>query len=298
MASHRIKRALHPDHDASLLLDLQRSAIASRRAMLDLGHRQRIRLHYGAMMSCVELLTVLYRSWMVYRVDEPGWERRDRFVLSKGHAAPALYVTLSSVGFFPAAELDGFRTLHSRLQGHPDRNKTPGVECTTGSLGQGFPVACGMALGGRIDGAPFRVYCLIGDGECNEGSVWEAALIAANLGLDNLTVLVDRNQKSSYGEMKGRNDVEPLADKWRSFGWAVSECDGHDFVSISRSLQEAEERRGRSSVVLCRTVKGKGIPWAEGNRCKSNFYLEEDWYRQALEHLDRSERELHARSAP
>lgn len=130
MAGHRIERALHPDHDAPLLSDLQRSAIASRRAMLDLGHRLGIRLHYGAMMSCVELLAILYRSWMEYRVEEPGWERRDRFVLSKGHAAPALYVTLPSIGFFPAAELDGFRALHSRLQGHPDRNKTPGVECS------------------------------------------------------------------------------------------------------------------------------------------------------------------------
>lgn len=260
--------------------------------MLDLGHRLQIRLHYGAMMSCVELLIALYEYRMQYRADEPGWGGRDRFVLSKGHAAPALYAVLSKVGFFPETEFDSFRRLHGLLQGHPDRNKTPGVDCSTGSLGQGFPVACGMALGAKIDGSAFRVFSLISDGECNEGSTWEAALIASNLKLDNLTLLLDWNRKTSYGEMAGRNDVEPLALKWQSFGWKVGECDGHDFASIIPALEQASEIHGVPSVVLCHTVKGKGIPWVERNRARSNFLLEEGAYREAMEHLDVLAKEL------
>ena len=271
---------------------LKLAAVAQRRRLLQLGQDLSIRLHYGACMSAIEILTTLYLEWMRLDPLQPDAPDRDRFVLSKGHAAPALYVTLALRGFFPDSEFAGFRRLHSHLQGHPDRNKTPGVDCTTGSLGQGFPVACGMALGGQMDARPYRVYSLLSDGECNEGSVWEAALIAANLKLDNLTVLLDWNQKSSYGPMAGRNDIAPLKDKWTAFGWAVFECDGHDFVSLTRSLAEAEQVQGQPAVLLCHTIKGRGIPYAETHNTRSNFALTEEQFEEAMAHLDALEAEI------
>ena len=286
------KAALDPNHDAAAIQQLALLAIAQRRRLLALGNDLRIRLHYGASMSCVDILTLLYQRWLRIDPRQPDWEGRDRFILSKGHAAPALYVALAQRGFFADTEFDQFRTLGNILQGHPDRNKTPGVDCTTGSLGQGFPVGCGMALGAKIDDAPFRVYALISDGECNEGSVWEAALIAANLNLDRLTLLVDWNQKSSYGPMEGRNAVAPLADKWRAFGWRTIECDGHDFVSLSNALAEAERVRNAPSVLLCHTIKGKGIPWVEANNARSNFALTAAQYEEAIAHLDTLESNL------
>ena len=255
------KEPLDPRGDSDAIAALELKAIAVRRFILELGLRSHIRLHYGAIMSVVEILTLLYDRWMTVDPVRPGWELRDRFILSKGHAAPALYVVLSLTGYFARSEFEGFRRIGSTLQGHPDRCKTPGVECSTGSLGQGFPVACGMALASRIDAASWKVYSCIGDGECNEGSTWEAAMIASNLSLDRLVVLVDANGKSSYGPMNNRNSVEPLGDKWRAFNWEVFECDGHDFVSLSRSLANADKVKGRPSAVLCTTVKGKGIPW-------------------------------------
>ncbi len=281
--AQKIPLDLHSD--ASILQNLNAAAIVQRRKILELGHAHSIRLHYGAIMSCTEILTILYFRWMNIQPQNPGWDGRDRFVLSKGHAAPALYAALWLRGFFPGDWFDNFRRLHNPLQGHPDRSKTPGVDCSTGSLGQGFPVACGMALAAKIDHASYRVYALISDGECNEGSTWEAAMIAANLGLDRITVLLDWNQKSSYGPMHGRNDVVPLADKWLAFGWKVLECDGHDFVSLSAALAAAEHPNGQPSVILCRTLKGKGIPYAETHPVRSNFGLTEEQYQQAIDYL-------------
>lgn len=286
------KRALDAGADRAAIAGLELRAIEARRFLLSLGARQRIRLHYGAMTSAVEILTLLYARWLTVDPQCPDWKDRDRFVLSKGHAAPALYVALCQAGFFPASEFDGFRRLGSKLQGHPDRNKTPGVDCSTGSLGQGFPVACGMALASRIEGAPWKAYACVSDGECNEGSTWEAALVAANLRLDRLVVLLDVNGKSSYGPMEGRNSVEPLQDKWRSFGWHVLDCDGHDFVSLSRALAEAEAVQGSPAAIICRTVKGKGIPWAERNNARSNYFLEEAHCAEALAALDAREEVL------
>ncbi len=290
--THGCKLALRPGEDGDAVVALELRAIEARRFMLSLGARQRIRLHYGAMMSAVEILTLLYERWLVLDPRRPDLADRDRFVLSKGHAAPALYTALCLAGFFPASEFDGFRKVGSRLQGHPDRNKTPGVDCSTGSLGQGLPVACGMALAAGMERAPWKAYALVSDGECNEGSTWEAALIAANLKLDRLVALVDVNGKSSYGPMQGRNDVEPLQDKWRAFRWKTFECDGHDFVALSRALAEAEAVRGAPAVVLCRTVKGKGIPWNERAQARSNYLLEEAHCAEALAALEAQEREI------
>jgi transketolase len=292
------KQILDPVADIGTIRALKQAAIEQRRLLLELGHRGPIRLHYGAMMSCIDILTLLYLRWLNVDPHNPGWPDRDRFVLSKGHAAPALYAALWIRGFFPMEAFDSFRRLGSLLQGHPDRNKTPGVDCTTGSLGQGFPVACGMALGAGIDQASYRVYALISDGECNEGSVWEAALIAANLKINRLTVLLDWNKKSSYGPMEGRNDIQPLADKWQAFGWAVLECDGHDFVSLSQALSAAEQVRDRPAVLLCHTIKGRGIPHAETQPTRSNFSLTEEQFQEALAHLIDEEQSLQIMVTP
>jgi transketolase len=297
MQTNPAKKPLDGRQDAKALQELKLRAIAVRRFLLNLGFEKGIRLHYGAMLSIIEILVLLYDRWLRHDPKNPEWEGRDRFVLSKGHAAPALYAALAFAGFFGLGEFASFRTLGSRLQGHPDRNKTPGVDCSTGSLGQGFPVACGMALSSKIDQGNCKVYACLSDGECNEGSIWEAALIASNLGLDALIAIVDWNKKSSYGSMKNRNDVEPLIEKWRAFNWATYECDGHDYLSLSAALSRAESTKGKPSVLLCHTVKGKGIPWAEGTDTRSNFQLEKKYYEEALAALHGSEKEILHESA-
>lgn len=286
------KTALDPQRHAQALRELQLAALDMRRKILYMGHHNRIRLHYGALMSMVEIVTTLYLHWLKVDPAAPDWAERDRFVLSKGHGAPSVYVALWMRGFFEARHFDGFRRMGSILQGHPDRHKTPGIDSCSGSLGQGFPVACGMALGAKIDDAPYRVYTLLSDGECNEGSIWEAAQIASNLGLDRLTAVLDWNKKSSYGFMAGRNDIEPLPDKWLAFNWAVFECDGHDFNSITAALQAAEATKGRPAVVLCHTVKGKGIPYVENYPVKPNILLDQEKYEECLAHLEKVEKGL------
>ena len=271
----------------------KKKAAIVRRFLLELGSEKKIKLHYGGMFSCIEILVVLYNYWMHVDPKRPQWSDRDRFVLSKGHAAPALYGVLADSGYFPYSFFNNFRSIGSLLQGHPDRSKTPGVDCSTGSLGQGMPVACGMAMGSLLNKnlinngkLPFRVFTLISDGECNEGSIWEAALIASNKHLYNLTVLMDCNNKSSYGPMEGRNSIHPIRDKWVSFGWQVLECNGHDFKSILFSLEEAEKQNDKPSIILCNTIKNKGIPYAEKHNMKSNYFLESEYLQKALNSLD------------
>jgi len=290
LATEKLRREIPPSADT--LRGYQLAAVAMRRKIVEMGYANHIRLHYGALMSMVEIMTALYLGWLNVDPGRPDWPERDRFVLSKGHGAPALYVALWLRGFFDERHFNGFRRLGSILQGHPDRLKSPGVDCSSGSLGQGFPVACGMALGVKMDLAAYRVYCLLSDGECNEGSVWEAAQIAGNLKLGHLKVLMDRNKKSSYGWMAGRNDVEPLADKWRDFNWAVFECDGHDFASITAALAQVEQVEDRPAIVICHTVKGKGIPYVENYPTKPNILLTEEKYRECLAHLEGVESEL------
>jgi transketolase len=286
------KVALDPYKDQETIISLRLAANNMRRAILEMGYINRIRLHYGALMSMTEIMTLLYGMWLNVKPDQPDWADRDRFVLSKGHGAPAVYVALHMRGFFGHSHFKGFRRLNSILQGHPDRLKTPGIDCSTGSLGQGMPVACGMALAAQIDQSNFRIYSLMSDGECNEGSIWEAAQIASNMGLNRLTVLVDWNKKSSYGSMAGRNDVEPLAKKWEAFNWEVLECDGHDFSSLSLALHQSESVKTKPVVILCNTFKGKGIPYIENYPVKPNILLTEDRYQQCLTHLNKIEEEL------
>lgn len=260
--------------------------------MVEMGHSSQIRLHYGAIMGIVEIMVLLYSHWLDVNPCEPEWYERDRFVLSKGHGAPALYAVLGEAGFFPEEAFKSFRRFGTILQGHPDRLKTPGVDVTSGSLGQGLGVTIGLALGAKLRDASWRTYCLISDGECNEGSTWEAAMIATNQRLDNLVVLMDRNRKSSYGLMVGRNDIEPLADKWRDFGWSTFEANGHSFYSLSQKLAAAEAVERRPSIVICHTVKGKGIPFVENYPSKPNILLTEEQYQQCLDVIQRAEQEV------
>ncbi len=217
--------------------------------------------HPGGSLSCVEILVLLYRGILRHDPENPRWERRDRFVLSKGHAAPALYAVLSRCGYFECDELFTLRRLRSRLQGHPHMQDLPGLDCSTGSLGQGLSIASGLALGLSLKGTGNRVYCLLGDGELQEGAVWEAAMAAPALGLDNLTAIVDNNGVQLDGPTCSIIPVEPLEDKWRSFGWRVQRCDGHD----PEELKTALSHPGRGPLaVIADTVKGRGVSFMEG----------------------------------
>lgn len=222
--------------------------------------------HIGGSLSMVEILISLYHKHI--RVDpcNPCWEDRDRFVLSKGHNAPGLYVVLADKGFFPKEYLTtSFRRINSKLQGHPDMKKTPGVDMTTGSLGIGLSAACGMAIGARINNKDYRTYVLIGDGETNEGQIWEAAATAAHYRLDNLTAFIDCNKLQNDGNTNDIKGMEPMKIKWESFGWNALEVDGHDFKKLLAAIEEAKAIKGMPTVIICRTVKGKGVSFMENS---------------------------------
>lgn len=215
--------------------------------------------HPGGSLSAVEILAVLY--FMIMKVDpqNPQDPERDRFVLSKGHAAPVLYATLAEKGFFAQEELAGLRKLGSRLQGHPDMKSVPGVEMSTGSLGQGISASVGIALAARLDQKSYRVYTLLGDGELEEGQVWEAAMFASHYKLSNLTAIVDFNGLQIDGPISSVLSPLPIPDKWRSFGWHVIEADGHDPRAVYNAVQEAKSITDKPSVIIAKTLKGKGI---------------------------------------
>ena len=219
--------------------------------------------HTGGSLSAIDMVTALYFSKMRHDPANPDWAERDRFVLSKGHAAPAQYVALAYAGYFPMEDLMMLRRLGSHLQGHPDSKSTPGVEVCTGSLGQGLSMANGMALGLRLDGRESRVYALLGDGELQEGQVWEAAMAAAHYKIDNLCALVDANALQIDGEVAKIMNVAPIAAKFKAFGWHAMEIDGHDMAAILAALDHAETIKGQPTVIVANTVKGKGVSFFE-----------------------------------
>ena len=221
--------------------------------------------HPGGSLSAADIVTALYFKELRYEPTNPQWPERDRFILSKGHAAPILYAALAESGYFPVAELSTLRQLGSCLQGHTDRTLTPGVEMSSGSLGQGLSFAIGTALAGRLDKRSYRVYALLGDGECDEGQVWEAAMAAAHFKLDNLLAIVDHNGLQLDGTNRQIMNLEPLADKWRSFGWHVVEINGHDFPAILGAFWEAKKIKGQPTAVIALTIKGKGVSFMENN---------------------------------
>ncbi len=221
--------------------------------------------HIGSAFSLVEIVRVLYDDILACKEGEPEWPGRDRFILSKGHGCLALYPLLAEKGFFPESELWKFCKSDGILGGHPDRDKIPGVEASTGSLGHGLPIGVGFALSARYDGAAHRVFVVMGDGESNEGSVWEAAMCAGKHGLDRLTVIVDYNKQQSYSTTREVQDMEPFMAKWRAFGFAAAEVDGHDTGALRSVFSRLPLEPGRPSTVICHTVKGKGIAHVEGN---------------------------------
>ncbi len=222
--------------------------------------------HPSSSFSAVEIVVALYFGGILrYRPQDPWWPDRDRFIMSKGHAAPLLYAALARAGYFPREELWRLRQLDSPVQGHPIQGCLPGVEATTGSLGQGLSLGIGHVLGGRLNGRNYRVYVLLGDGECEAGQVWEAAMAAAHFRADNLTAILDYNKYQETGPISREMALEPLADKWRAFGWQVGEVDGHDLAALIPALKEAGHVTGRPSIVIAHTVKGKGVSFVEAD---------------------------------
>ena len=228
--------------------------------------------HLGGPLSAADILAALFFHEMRIRPDEPGWPDRDRFILSKGHSSIGLYAAMALRGYFPVEELATFDAAHSRLQGHPDMTRLPGLDMSTGSLGMGISAGMGMALGARLTGRAVRVYVMLGDGECQEGEVWEGAMAAARYGLDNLVVIVDHNKLQQYGWPGDGPDgrIPPqvpgeLVGKWKAFGWRVLEIDGHDMRDILGGLERAVRGDGRPVVIVANTIKGKGVSYMEGH---------------------------------
>ena len=219
--------------------------------------------HPGGSLSAADVITYLYFKEMKVDPSNPKWEDRDRFVLSKGHAAPALYGALAVKGFFPEDEIKNLRKPQSFLQGHPDMRKVPGVDMSTGSLGQGVSCAVGMALNGKITGKDYRVYSVLGDGEIQEGQVWEAAMFASHKKLDNLTIFIDNNNLQIDGTMDEVNSPYPIPEKFAAFGWNTVEIDGHDFEQIEDAIAQAKSVKGKPTAVIMHTVKGKGVSFME-----------------------------------
>ncbi len=235
-----------------------------RRHGLEMTHLSR-GSHIGAIFSLAEIAAVLYARVLRVRPDEPDWPDRDRLILSKGHAGAAVYAALAERGFFPVEELSTHYADGSRLSGHVSHKGVPGAEFSTGSLGHGLSAAVGMALGARMNGAAWYTFCVLGDGECDEGSVWEAALQAHHYGLDRLIAVVDHNRMQSLDFCENTLALEPFADKWRAFGWNAIEADGHDTDALTEAFAAAKRHSGSPSVIIAKTVKGKGVSFMEND---------------------------------
>jgi transketolase len=245
-----------------LLQELRKLSAGVRRRSLRMVHRAKLG-HPGGDLSSADILVTLYFAVLRIDKDRPDAPDRDRFIMSKGHCSASLYATLAAAGFLPEEELETFAQPLSRLSGHPDRTKTPGVEASTGTLGHGLPVAVGAALAARIDGAAWRTFVLTGDGELQEGSNWEAAMAAAHFGLDNLTLVVDRNMLQQGDATERTIRLEPLAEKWRAFGWAVREVNGHDHAALLEAFGRLPFEPGRPSCIIAHTHKGCGVSFIE-----------------------------------
>lgn len=241
--------------------------------------------HPGGSLSVADMLTYLYNARMNVNPEQPDMPDRDRLVLSKGHTAPALYSTLANRGFFPVEELKTLRHIDSRLQGHPVLKKVPGVDMSTGSLGQGISAACGMALSGKISSAHYRVYAILGDGEIEEGQVWEAAMFAAHYQLDNLVAVVDNNNLQIDGKITEVMSPYPIDEKFAAFGWHVIKIDAHDFDQIEKAIDEAETVTGQPTVIIQKSLKGKGVSFMEDKVAWHGTAPNEEQYNQAMSEL-------------
>lgn len=242
--------------------------------------------HPGGSLSCADIIACLYFHEMRHYSNNPSWSERDHFVLSKGHSAPALYSALAECGYFDRSELNNLRKIGCMLQGHPDCNKTPGVEVATGSLGQGLSIANGIALGVRLDGIKSRVYCLLGDGELQEGQVWEAAMTAAHFKLNNVCAILDHNNLQIDGNVSLVMGIEPVADKWNAFGWNVLEIDAHNISQILNAFEQAKVEKNKPTIIIAKSVKGKGVSFMENNCDYHGKAPNADEMKKALEELD------------
>jgi len=241
--------------------------------------------HPGGALSCADILTVLYFNQMNINPKEPKAKGRDRFILSKGHASPALYAVLAERGYFSKKELTSFRCIEGKLQGHPDMNKVPGVDMTSGSLGQGLSVANGMALSSKLDHEGFRVYCVLGDGEIQEGQVWEAAMTSAHYKLDNLCVIVDNNNLQIDGEVGSVMSPYPIGEKFKSFGFEVIEVDGHNIQDLIEAFGRAKKIKEKPTAIIAKTIKGKGVSFMENQVGWHGKAPNEEQYNIAKEEL-------------
>ena len=251
--------------------------------------------HPGGSMSAADLITYLYFKELNVDPKNPGWEDRDRFVLSKGHCAPALYAALAHRGFFPVEDLLTLRKVGSYLQGHPNMNSVPGVDMSTGSLGQGISCACGMALAGKVQGKDYRVYTLLGDGEIQEGQVWEACMFASHYSLDNLCVIIDNNGLQIDGDVAKVMSPYPIDEKLTAFGFAVQTIDGHDLDAIDQALNTAKTVTGKPSAIILKTVKGKGVSFMENVAGWHGVAPNDEQYAQAMAELNQQLAEMEGR---
>jgi transketolase len=271
-------------YDKRLINKLERKANLIRQHVVRMVHLAGSG-HPGGSLSAVEVIVALYFHVMNIDPKRPDWPDRDRFILSKGHGCPAWYATLAEKGYIPVRELDSLRKLGSRLQGHPDMKMCPGVEASTGSEGQGLSMGVGMALAARLDRKLYHVYVMIGDGELDCGQTWEAAMAASHFHVDNLTAIVDRNMLQLDGPTAQIMSVEPLADKWKAFGWHVTEINGHSFREILRALEKSKDVKGRPNLIIAHTIKGKGVSYMEGAVSFHGKAPTKEEYEQAIEEL-------------
>lgn len=244
--------------------------------------------HPGGSLSCSDILTVLYFNQMNINADKPNAEERDRFVLSKGHCAPALYSVLAEKGYFSKEELIKLRKFDSILQGHPDMNKVPGVDMTTGSLGQGLSVANGMAISSKMDSKGYRVYCLLGDGELEEGQIWEAAMTSSKYKLDNLCVIVDNNNLQIDGEITKVKGLNKIEEKFESFGFKVIDVDGNNIEQLIDAFNEAKLTKGMPTAIVAKTIKGKGVSFMENQAEWHGKAPKQEEYEQAIKELEKN----------
>ena len=271
-------------HSDELVARLRRIALQLRRDVLKMTTKAGSG-HPGGSLSAADIITALYFHHLRHDPKNPKWEDRDRFILSKGHSCPVLYAALARCGYFPVEELWRLRKIGSMLQGHPDMLKTPGVEASTGNLGQGLSIGIGMALAARLDRKDYRVYVMLGDGELDEGQVWEAAMAASHFRLNNITAIVDYNGLQLDGFTEDIMSLEPLAEKWRAFGWHTIEIDGHNMRQILDALDMAVMVKGKPTAIIAHTVKGKGVSFMENRVEFHGKALTEEQLRKALEEL-------------
>lgn len=283
--------------DEETIARLESKALDIRRDILRMIHAAQSG-HPGGSLSATDIVTALYFHFMRVDPADQDWPDRDRFILSKGHACPVWYSALAEKGFFEREELLTLRQMNGRLQGHPDRLKTPGVDMTTGSLGQGLSAGVGMALGLRLQGRPARVYVMLGDGELNEGQVWEAVLVAAKYKLDNLLAFVDYNNLQLDGTCDEVMPIEPLVDKWQAFNWAVLETDGNHMRQVVETIQRALAIKGQPTVIIARTVKGKGVSYMENDCDWHGRPPDDEQFAQAMAELDALEQRGWRRVTP